>query len=448
MNGSHEVNLMQRAARGALLVAASLALAACAGNRPGPNQLFLMPAPEVYDAGAIDPFIDNDPISRGVLPGVLYATDRKPAEPDDRKYARYTHERGFALRLGLAETRLGIDEEITWEEARRVSLLKNRTTNYPIEVAAVEEFGILAETVRPFDPVPELDDAPKQRFFDEIDARLASSPRKDVYVYVHGYKVNFENPILVAAELWHFLGYNGAFVAYSWPTKYSTFAYLADLDSAVNSARNLRTLLVQIARNTSVERIHVIGYSMGTRVVSRMLADFGIYGQRRDREELLALKLENVILVGSDVDRAILGGYLVDGALSVPQSLTIYQSQRDGALNMSRIVFGRERSGQAFGGDLDDRTRRFLDDHPRLRVIDVSDADGGKVIGGHGYFRKSPWVSSDILMTLMYNLEPGDRGLVREADRPIWRFPPDYVERLRESLGRANPALAAGESPP
>ncbi len=439
---------MQRAARGVLLTATALALAACAGNRPGPNQLFLMPAPEVFDDGEIDPFIDNDPISRGVLPGILYATDRRPAEAGDRKYARYTHERGHALRLGLAETRLGIDEEITWEEARRVSLLKNRTTNYPIEVAAVEEFGILAETVRPFDTTIELDDAPKQRFFAEIDARLASSPRKDVYVYVHGYKVNFENPILVAAELWHFLGYNGAFVAYSWPTKYSTFAYLADLDSAINSARNLRTLMVQIARNTAVERIHVVGYSMGTRIVSRMLADFGIYGQQRDDEALLALKLENVILVGSDIDRSILGGYLVDGALRVPQSLTIYQSQRDGALGMSRFVFGRERTGQAFTGDLNEKTRRFLDNHPRLRVIDVSDADGGKVVGGHGYFRKSPWVSSDILMTLMYNLGPGDRGLVRDADRPIWRFPPDYVQRLRESLGRANPALAAGEPPP
>ncbi len=433
---------IQATVRTALVVAFTFALTACGGNRPAPNQLFLMPAPEVYDDGNIDPFIDNDPISRGVLPGILFATDRRPAEPGDRKYASYTHERGFALRLGLAQTRLGVDEEITWEEARRISLLKNRTTNYPLEVVSVEEFGILAETVRPFDPAPALDDAPKQRFVEEIDARLAASPKKDVYVYVHGYKVNFENPVLVAAELWHFLGYNGAFVAYSWPTKYSMFAYLADVDSAINSARNLRTLLVQIARNTAAERIHVIGYSMGTRVVSRMLADLGIYGQRLDDAALLALKLENVILIGSDVDRAVLGGYLLDGALRVPRSLTIYQAQRDGALGISRIVFGRQRTGQVFTGELDPRTERFLENHPELRIIDVSDADGGEVIGGHGYFRKSPWVSSDILMTLMYNLGPGERGLTRDPDSPVWRFPPDYVERLRESLGRANPALA------
>jgi len=28
---------------------------------------------------------------------------------------------------------------------------------------------------------------------------------KDVYVYVHGFKAVFDIPVLVAAELWHFL---------------------------------------------------------------------------------------------------------------------------------------------------------------------------------------------------------------------------------------------------
>ena len=95
---------------------AALLLAACAGNKPAPDQIFLMPAPDVYEEGEIDPFIDNDPISRGLPPGILYATDRAPAAPDDRKYENYTHERGFVLRVGRADTRLGHDETITWDE--------------------------------------------------------------------------------------------------------------------------------------------------------------------------------------------------------------------------------------------------------------------------------------------------------------------------------------------
>jgi hypothetical protein len=90
----------------------------------------------------------------------------------------------------------------------------------------------------------------------------------------------------------------------------------------------------------------------------------------------------------------------------------------------------------------------FFEGHPQLRIIDVTNAEGGTEHGGHSYFRSSPWVSSDILMTLMYNLSPEERGLVKYEDFPVWDFPEDYVERLRKSLAEVNPALAPSEVPP
>jgi len=422
-----------------------LAVAGCAGNKPLPNQIFLMPAPEVYEEGSIDPFIDNDPISRGVQPGVLFATDRKRAKPDDRKYDYFTHERGRALNVGVAEITMGLDESITWEEARRVSLLKNRTDQYPLEVSNVDIFGVLDRSVGAMDDETPISPEPGRRLSEEIDKRLAVSRNKDVYVYVHGYKVNFENPLLVASELWHFLGYNGAFIAYSWPTKYSVLNYLNAVDSAVNSARGLRWLILHIAQTTDVEKIHVIGYSMGTRTVSRMLADLGMYGWLLDAGEVdERVRLGNVYLVGSDVDRNILGGYLQDGSLRIADSLTIYQSSADSALNMSKRVFGRERAGQLVtDGVYGERTAKFFDDHPELRIIDVTDAEGGTSGSGHSYFRTSPWVSSDLLMSLLYDLAPEERGLVKREDLPIWTFPEDYIVRLREALAKANPSLAA-----
>ncbi len=430
--------------RSALLLTLTFAalLVGCGGNPQKENQILLMPAPDVYEEGKIDPFIDNDPISRGVPPGILYATDRKPAEPGDRKYQYYTHERGFALRLGQADIILGDNPDMTWEEARRLTLLKNRTDDYPLQVGEVQEFGVLAETVRPFDSFEESGE-PGQAFIDAVNARLAASERNDVYVYVHGYKVNFENPLLVASELWHFLGYNGAFVAYSWPTRFSIWNYLVSVDNSINSARNLRALVLHIAQNTDVEKIHIIGYSMGTRTVSRMLADFGMYGYFFDKEDIDEnLKLGNVYLIGSDVDRNIIGGYLQDGALRIPDSLTIYMSSADSALNMSRKVFGRERTGQLMKEiRMGERSWEFFKSHPELRIIDVTDAEGGTSGSGHGYFRGSPWVSSDLLMSLLYNLTPKDRGLVMREDAPLWTFPPDYVAHLRDTLARVNPSL-------
>jgi len=72
----------------------------------------------------------------------------------------------------------------------------------------------------------------------------------------------------------------------------------------------------------------------------------------------------------------------------------------------------------------------------------VTGAEGATSGNGHGYFRNSPWASSDILMTLMYDLRPGERGLIQPEETAIWTFPPDYIERLRSALGEVNPDLA------
>src|SRR5690606_14555790 len=91
------------------LFAAAFLVAGCGGAPL--SQISLMPAPDVYEEGKIDPFLDNDPISRGHQPMVLYATDRAPAGPDAED-ERYIDERGGALRLGVAHIRLGLDESI------------------------------------------------------------------------------------------------------------------------------------------------------------------------------------------------------------------------------------------------------------------------------------------------------------------------------------------------
>ena len=414
-----------------------LALAAgCSGNKPKPNQVFLMPAPDVYEEGDIDPFDGNERIVADDIRGILYATDRAPATGEDKRQAYYSDRRAYALRLGLATVSLGKGEDMTWEEARRVSLLKNRTEDFPLEVASVDEFGVLDRSLSPFDgTTPRSPDA-GIRFSAEIDRQLERSDSKDVFVYVHGYKVNFENPVLVASELLHFMGYEGAFVAYSWPATFNFTAYFSDIEDALQSSRQLRALLLHISRTTKAERIHLLGYSTGTRLVSRTVADLGKYAYAMDPAEVdEKLKLGNVLLVGSDIDRAILAGYLLDGMLDVCDSFTIYQSAADKTLNMAKFVFGRKRSGQKVEGDSRDAaTIAFLRAHPEIRLVDISHAANITENNGHSYFRTSPWVSSDVLMTLRYNLAPAERGLVHDEDGVGWVFPPDYVSRLRDAL--------------
>ncbi len=413
-------------------------LTACATNKL--NEINLMPAPDVYEKGIVDPFTDTHPIENIPYEGILYVTDRAPAGADNHFYK---DKRGHLLRLGVAKIKVG-KEGITWEEARRVSLLKNRTDKYPIKVTGVEEFGILDRSYSVFTDPGLMEKSPHQpaeRFAQLVNEKLKQSQKKEVYIYVHGYKVVFENPILVATELWHFLGYEGVFIAYAWPSTPKATAYVSDLETAALSSHNLRIFLEYLAQETNVEQIHVIGYSAGTRVVINALAQLALLHSDQDKASIQRkLRIGHVLLTASDFDRQLFGVHLVDGLLKVSRTLTIYMSESDKALGFSRWLFAQERLGQMWKDrKLPDILVEYLRKHRELIVIDVTNAQSAAGGNGHAYFRKSPWVSSDVLMTLMHNLRPDERGLVQSADIPVWTFPPDYIRLLRAALIKAGP---------
>jgi esterase/lipase superfamily enzyme len=418
-------------------------LTGCASGRP--FQIDLMPAPDVYEDGAVDPFVDDDPIANLPYGGVLFATDRQPAD-QAHKEAFYLDKRGHVLRLGAASVQLG-GKGLSWEEARSISLAKNRTEEYPLRVTSISDFGVLENTiprafVEPSEFPPDVLDGDDE-FAESINDKLASSVRKHVYIYVHGYKVVFENPILVATELWHFLGYDGVFIAYAWPATPKRLAYVADLETASYSAHNLRKLIEYISANTNAEKIHVIGYSAGTRVVVDAIAQLALQRSHLDRAAIQSeLRLGHVVLIGSDFDRARFAAHINDGFLMVPEQVSIYLSGHDKALGISRWLFSRERLGQTWQQQqLKPSVARFLRRHDELEVIDVTDAEESDSGNGHAYFRQSPWASSDMLMTLMYDLPPAERGLERSDQSAIWTFPADYISRLRRAVMEARPDL-------
>ncbi len=424
-----------------------LALSACASDSL--YKLNLMPAPDIYDEGSVNPFTDKHPMESMPYRGVLYATDRAPVTENtkDSKELHYQNKRGHLIRTGIAHMQLG-EEKMTWEEARRISLLKNRTDKYPMQVTRIEELGLVDTSVsRAF---MDLADLPEdlgrggRELVRLVNKKLAMSKHKHVYIYVHGYKVNFDNPMLVSVELWHFLGYEGAFIAYAWPSTPKLTAYAKDIETAAYSARYLRKLIEYLAANSDASRIHIVGYSAGTRVVINTLSQLALQNSHLNRARIARkLRVGQVILVGSDFDRSTFAGFIEDGMLKVPEHLSIYMSANDKALRMSRWVFDRGRLGQMFAdGELQPGVERFMRQRNEISFINVSNAEASGTGNGHAYFRQSPWVSSDVLMTLMYGLPPGQRGLVRSDANPIWTFPEDYIARLRQALGVANPALA------
>lgn len=432
----------------AMILVVTAFLSACASAPV--DQINLMPAPDVYGDGLLNPLPDTNPFDRIPYDGILYATDRSPAtEEDPEQY--YRNDRGQVVRLGLAEIQFG-KKEFTWEFARRISMLKSRSEDYPVKISNVDEWGIMDSSIPYWFDMSLISEEERppdatDRFADAINAQLAVSKKKHVYFFVHGYKVVYENPVLVSAELWHFLGYDGAFIAYSWPSTPSKFAYIKDSDTSAGYARNFRLLLEFVAEKTDAEEIHVIGYSNGTRLVLRAMEQLALIHEGESADEIWdQLHLRNVILVGSDLDRGVFGSYMADGILNVSKHLSIYMSQHDKALGVSQFLTRRERLGQLWGSNgekLHALARQALIDYrDQISFINVSDAEGSDTGNGHGYFRSSPWASSDVLMTMYYGLTPEQRGLVEQDDLPIYTFPPDYIARLWSAIETVDPEFA------
>jgi hypothetical protein len=55
-------------------------------------------------------------------------------------------------------------------------------------------------------------------------------------------------------------------------------------------------------------------------------------------------------------------------------------------------------------------------------------------------------VSSDLILALLTDLDPSERGLVRDAGSAVWRFEANYPRRLQSSKQATDAALAMNGS--
>lgn len=414
-------------AKSVIFVAACSVLVAC-----GPNvydSLELMPSPTLYSAAGFDPFPTQKEERLAASSPLFYATDRQPSGPKDPQ-AYYNNERGHALRAGVADVSL-YPQLQSWEEARRITLLGKRDKKYTLRVNAVAETGFLPfslTSLMPDPPPQEQKQAEGRHFAKQINAQLAKSANKDVFIYVHGYNVDFNYSTLVSKELQHFLGYQGAFVSYNWAATPSRLAYFKDQETAMATRRNLREFISFLSENTRADRIHLIGYSAGSRLAFETAYQIALQPGPGPR-------LGELVLISSDLDRSFFVQSLEDGLLDAVEDVTLYLSQSDQALALSKIVFGRERLGQAFDeNSLWPALRTKLVAEERLHIIDVTDAEQASAGNGHRYFQASPWASSDLFLSLLTDKGPKARNLVRAPGSAVWHFPPDYPARLKASV--------------
>ena len=121
----------------------------------------------------------------------------------------------------------------------------------------------------------------------------------------------------------------------------------------------------------------------------------------------------------------------------IVERTTINLNENDAVLKLSAFQNGVSRLGKPDAAEISEKERDILIDwlkSPKLNVIDVGKSEPLHLGKAQDSWYSHPWVSADVLMLLLFNLDPIERGLheywIDEVAK-TYRFPPDYDVNLR-----------------
>ncbi len=422
------------------IVSMASILAACQ------SQLALMPTPEVLKDPRFDVFAANPtPLTTNEIT-TYYVTNRSRAGATSKSY--FTSKPDEALHFGSATVRIGPpDFDInkllgasTTEE--RSEKLEWTVTAAPVMASEAKPAGDESgDAPRSLELTPDL-----KTFFTELNRAVDASLTRKLTVYAHGANNKYNWSVSQGAQYQYFTGDNEVMLTFSWPSPGRISGYRLDKSHANASAADFAHLLELLAEHSTAEKINVIGFSAGGRVVGGAL---GLLGSRH--QDPSDLRLGQIYLASSDQP---LKPFIAALPAFYPlvDALTVTANPGDPVLGLARMTDAQVRLGApgrqsgVESLDLTDAESARLKEminSDRMSVIDLS----RNLIEGfefsHGAWYENPWVSTDALVYLLDGLRPQDRGLdsyESELGYQIWYFPEGYLERVENSL------LARGSS--
>jgi esterase/lipase superfamily enzyme len=245
-------------------------------------------------------------------------------------------------------------------------------------------------------------------FFTAVRERVASSPRSDLFVFIHGYNVSFDMAARRTAQMAHDLKFEGAPIFYSWPSQGGLLKYPVDETNVSWTVPHLKQFLRQLASRSEARAINVIAHSMGNRALASAVRELSL------EEPLREKRFQQVVLAAPDIDAEVFQRDVAPLLASSAEHVTLYASSRDQALAASKIVHGYPRAGDS-GAHL-----LVL---PGIETVDVTEVDTG--ILGHSYYGNSIPILRDLERVLHGALTKDQRPWLQTAQRdghPYWVF--------------------------
>jgi len=261
-----------------------------------------------------------------------------------------------------------------------------------------------------------------EEFVAGVSAQVERSRQRDVLIFVHGFNVDFDSSLVRAAQIALDMPFNGAVVAYSWPSQGGVQNYSAD--EPVNKAsvapfqqfvQDLRTGLPRDVK------LHIMVHSMGNRIVLEGLAGLP---PSDDGPPICKLALMAPDVGLSDFQK------WAPGVTRQCEHVTLYASIHDAALIASKKLHGEQRAGDA---------------HPPVIVDGVETVDCSAIdftsLMGHSYYAANVDVLADVFMLIKKDQPAAKRAHLKEkstsagtywmwtatAPHDLWTWHFDYL---------------------
>lgn len=259
-----------------------------------------------------------------------------------------------------------------------------------------------------------VSDIPSSEFHRELTGRIEQSRQKDVLLFVHGFNVSFDASLIRTAQLGMDIPFNGAIIAYSWPTQGGVLKYESDEPVNESSVVPFTQFLAWLVHTLPPEsRLNILVHSMGNRIVLKAVSQ--LPKTRGETKPVAALCLCAPDVGVSDYQDVI--GLVVDRC----QRVVLYTNESDGALTLSKSLHLERRLGDAevpavAGG---------------VELIDCSKVDLSLL--GHSYFSGNISILSDLFRVLKENKQPAECHYLQQettaTGEEYWSFRehPNYL---------------------
>lgn len=224
-------------------------------------------------------------------------------------------------------------------------------------------------------------------------------------LYMHGFYISFERGCRRALILKESLDLEGRFVLFSWPSDGAILNYTQDEADLYWSVHPLRGVLDEMISRFGAGNTNLVAHSLGTRGIMLALV---LMAQTQQHEKPL---FNQVVLIAPDIDVGIFKQYL-PLIRPLAQNITVYVSDKDSPLALSRQVHGYPRLGEA-GEHLDGLTD--------VEIIDLSHIPS-RAPSGHVYHLYQSLVTEDFDQLINQNKPAAQRVNLKQVKENQWRL--------------------------